>query len=245
MICRFSVDLSLFRPDEGWLVLLPRNDISEIELVLKRSINVPSNVISTILPSSVRTLCSITSIVFTMNDLEYTSICIGDACFSASRCTSAKSAVYGVPVRIEVQVESNVFSLFELAKVLRPRVMAMLGLSKIGEIRLRTSADYRDALKNVRIKYEYPILRKLPDVLTRDVARVMSDQAIIKNFEDYVLGLGTEHTARFLRSNGILTEDNMLTRLGQVLMLCLAPYAVTNDQLQSLIELVQDIEKKK
>jgi len=243
MIFRFPVNISLFRPSEGWLTLVLDDSVAEVELILDKSITVTPNLLSSIISGNTRYLYSITSIMFTRESLEYNSICVDNTCFSASRCTYVRGAAYGIPVRIEVQVQTNVIPVYELSRVLRPRVMAMLGLSKVSEMRIRSSLEYREALKAVKLRYEFPVISQLPDVLTRDLARVLSDPALIRELEDYILGLATETALRHLKTSGILTNDGVLTRLGQVLILCLAPYMLSSEHIESLKSLVLEYTK--
>ncbi len=238
MIYRFPVSLDLFRSGEGWLVLILDNSISEVELVLDKPVNVPHNMVSTILSSSTRSLYSIVSLSFTRNELEYATVCVDDACFSASRCTYARRTAYGVPIRVEVQVKSNIVPLYELSRVMRPRVMALLCSSKASELRVRTNSDHQSALKLIKLRYEFPLVLSLPDVLTRDLAKAISDQVLVRNLEDYVLGLATEITVKQLKLSGVLSEEGLLTRLGQVLVLCLAPYMLPKEHVESLKNLL-------
>jgi len=239
MWCRFSLSLSLFDFAKGWLVLQLGRDVEEVELILERPLCLSPGLLS-MFSIQVRGLAMLTSLVFSKSEPMDVYTCVDEVCFSVSRADHVRSYSYGLPLRLTAHLRGELARVYDFARVLRPRVMAELTHVRVAEVRVRTALpECREILHEIRLHYEFPHVQTLPQYLTRDLPRVVSNRIIIQGFEDYLLGLATSEKMRRLRQAGIIRDDGKLTRLGQVAALCLAPHLISVEDVQSLKALLK------
>ncbi|NPB00642.1 MAG: hypothetical protein GXO10_04640 [Crenarchaeota archaeon] len=131
----------------------------------------------------------------------------------------------------------SIFPLWDVFRIIRPCVVRRLFFSKISMISIlcRDGAVPSNVLKCVKFCYKIPIVDRLPDMFLRDVPEYVSNNVLIKCLEDYLLSIGDlSNCTRVLSKSGIVNKCGMLTKLGVVLCLILAPHVVDDSMLEIL-----------
>ncbi|NPA23230.1 MAG: hypothetical protein GXO23_02915 [Crenarchaeota archaeon] len=131
----------------------------------------------------------------------------------------------------------NYFRVSDFFRVLRPTVVRRLFFSKVSTISVSCSDDVdRDlVIRCLRFRYEVPIVGSLPEMFLKDVPRLVNDSVVVKCIEDYLFSSGdVSRCLKLLARSGIINRSGLLTKLGAVMCLVLAPFAVDESVLEIL-----------
>jgi len=237
----FPINLKLF--DNGWLCIeVSSSVVKSVRVVLDRPVPLPRSTLSIFGVSYPSCLSAISfHKVFNASSNTYSNyVSFNNLKIYAKRGCYYSRFLYWYPIELCITYEDSdrgIFPIWDVFRILRPCVVRRLFFSKISIISLSCGEDSMmdNVLKCVKFRYEVPIVGKLPEMFLKNVPEYVSNNILIKCLEDYLLSIGDlSNCMRVLYKAGIVNRHGMLTKLGVVLCLILAPHVVDDSMLEVL-----------
>ncbi len=237
----FPINLKLF--DNGWLCIeISCSSIKSVRIVLDSPIPLPRSLLSIF---NVSCSSCLNAISFYREFEKSSSSSSNYVNFDGLKITVRRGPCYSrflywYPIELCLiydDSERRTFPLWDVFKILRPCIVRKLFFSRISAISLSCVENSLsgNVLRCVKFRYEIPIVGKLPSMFLKDVPEYVSNNMLVKCFEDYLFSIGDlSNCVKILSKFGIVNRCGTFTKLGVVLCLILAPHVVDNSMIEIL-----------